>query len=200
MRVSKEQVTQNRLALIQAARRLMRQRGLEGPGVAEVCREAGLTHGAFYRHFASREALMLEACAQAFDFTPQDVEGASRRDAGLEAIVSNYLSAAHRDTEGLGCPVAALAVDAARAEGEIAEGFAEGIETYLSTFTDALRTEGGSAADSVEAQAQALHMLAAMVGGLVIARATARARPALSQQVLRTLKQRLLASVRAAPH
>jgi TetR/AcrR family transcriptional repressor of nem operon len=190
MRVSKEQVAQNRQALLAAAARLLRNKGLEGAGVAEICHEAGLTHGAFYRHFASKEALMLEACAQAFDWTPLDLPGTRPTGLGTQAIVANYLSVEHRDCTGLGCPVAALAVDAARAGGEIGEAFAEGVEAYLSSFTRAVRSEG---ADASDAAAQALHTLATMLGGLIIARATAQARPQLSRKVLRTLRERLAA-------
>jgi TetR/AcrR family transcriptional repressor of nem operon len=195
MRVSKEQVAQHRQALIEATGRLLREKGLEGAGVAEICHEAGLTHGAFYRHFASKEALMLEACAQAFDWTPLDLLGKRARGSGTTAMMTNYLSVDHRDCSVLGCPVAALAVDAARAGGEIAQAFAEGIEAYLSRFTQAVRVEDPTGSD---AEAQALHMLSTMVGGLIIARATAQARPQLSRKVLRTLRKRMAEAGAAA--
>jgi len=109
-------------------------------------------------------------------------------------MVANYLSVEHRDCAELGCPVAALAVDAARAGGEIAQGFAEGIEAYISNFARAVRSEDGTAGSNPsEAEAQALHMLSTMLGGLIIARATAPARPQLSRKVLRTLRERLSA-------
>jgi TetR/AcrR family transcriptional repressor of nem operon len=194
MRVSKEQVAQHRQALIEATGRLLREKGLEGAGVAEICHEAGLTHGAFYRHFASKEALMLEACGRAFDWTPLELLGKRARESGTTAMVANYLSVDHRDCSELGCPVAALAVDAARAGGEIAQAFAEEIEAYLSKFTQAVHVKDPTALD---AEAQALHMLSTMVGGLIIARATAQARPQLSRKVLRTLTKRM--AVPAAP-
>ena len=203
MRVSKEQVEQNRLALVEAAGRLLRNRGLEGAGVAEICREAGLTHGAFYRHFESREALMLEACARAFNWTPLDLRGAqpgAQGTQGTRAIVESYLSLEHRDCADLGCPVAALAVDAARAGGEIAEGFAEGIEAYLSGFTAAVRSDQGTAsANAADADAQALHMLSTMIGGLILARATAQARPQLSGKILRTMRERIAGDLEGEP-
>lgn len=195
MRVSKEQVAENRQALIEAAGRLLRVKGLEGAGVAEICHEAGLTHGAFYRHFASKEALMLEACAQAFAWTPLDVQGKRARASDTKAMVANYLSVEHRDCAELGCPVAALAVDASRAGGETAQAFAEGIEAYVFRFTQAVCSERSSAGlKPAEAEAQALHMLSTMLGGLIIARATAQARPQLSRRVLRTLREQLAAT------
>lgn len=189
MRVTKEKVAQHRQALIEATGRLLRKKGLDGAGVADICHEAGLTHGAFYRHFASKEALMLEACAHAFDWTPLEPFAAGARGLGTTAMVANYLSVDHRDTSEMGCPVAALAVDAARAGGEIAQAFTEGIEAYLSRFTQAVGVEDPTASD---AEAQALHMLSTMVGGLIIARATAQARPQLSRKVLRTLTKRMV--------
>lgn len=195
MRVSKEQVAQHRQALIEATLRLLREKGLEGAGVAQICHEAGLTHGAFYRHFASKEALMLEACAQAFDWSPHELSGKPAPGSGSAATVANYLSVEHRDCGDLGCPVAALAVDAARAGGEIAQAFAERIEAYLSRFAHAVRVEGSTKAD---AEAQALHMLSTMIGGLIIARATAQSRPQLSRKVLRTLSKRMAGAERAA--
>lgn len=198
MRVSKEQVEQNRQALMDAAGRLLRRKGLEGAGVAEICQEAGLTHGAFYRHFASREALMLEACAQAFAWTPLDVQTRQAGGSETKTMVENYLSVEHRDCAELGCPVATLAVDAARAGGEIAQAFAEGIEAYVSHFTQAVRNESSSAGlKPAEAEARAIHMLSTMLGGLIIARATAPARPQLSRKVLRTLREKLAATAEA---
>lgn len=192
MRVNKEQVEANRQGLIEAAGRLLRQKGLESAGVAEICHEAGLTHGSFYRHFASKEALMLEACAQAFAWTPLDLQSKQEHATDIAALVAGYLSVAHRDFAGLGCPVAALAVDATRAGGEIALAFAEGIETYISNFAEASCGERGETSPMpADAESQAIHMLSTMLGGLIIARATAQARPLLSRRVLRTLAKQL---------
>ena len=200
MRVSKDQVARNRQALVDAARRLLRAKGLEGAGVAEICHEAGLTHGAFYRHFPSREALVLEACAQAFDWTPLNLAEGQREDAGVADIVANYLSVEHRDCTELGCPVAALAVDAARAGGEIGQAFAAGIEAYLSSFTERVRRQGDLAPSASEAERQALLTLSTLLGGLILARATAEARPQLSRKVLRTVRERFTAPGTPAPH
>lgn len=201
MRVSKEQVAQHRQALIEAAGRLLREKGLEGAGVAEICHEAGLTHGAFYRHFASKEALMLEACEKAFAWTPLELQGKQARASNTNAMVANYLSVQHRDCAELGCPVAALAVDASRAGGEIAQAFAKGIEAYVSHFAQAVLSERSTARlNPPEAEAQALHMLSTMIGGLIIARATAQARPRLSHKVLHTLREQLAKAAKAPSH
>ena len=69
MKVTKAQAAQNRQDILEAAARLYREHGLDGVGVAEVTRGAGLTHGGLYRHFESKDALVREACARAFDWT-----------------------------------------------------------------------------------------------------------------------------------
>ncbi|MBU0746199.1 MAG: TetR family transcriptional regulator, partial [Gammaproteobacteria bacterium] len=67
MKVSKAQAAENRQGILDAAARLYRERGLTGVGVADITREAGLTHGGLYRHFESKDALVREACARAFE-------------------------------------------------------------------------------------------------------------------------------------
>ena len=74
MKVSKAQVTENRQAILQAAARLYRERGFTGVGVADIAREAGLTHGGLYRHFESKEALAAEAADGAFEWTLTELE------------------------------------------------------------------------------------------------------------------------------
>ena len=199
MKVSKAQVTENRQAILQAAARLYRERGFTGVGVADITREAGLTHGGLYRHFESKDALAAEAAAQAFEWKlselgPPGSEGAAHAGSSLLAGVANYLSPQHRDSVGQGCPVAALAADAARETGAIADAFAQGIGRYMALF--ARRRQDGSEATQVEAddRVRAIAMLSAMVGGLILARATARGLPDLSDEILATLREHLAAT------
>lgn len=193
MKVSKAQTAENRQGILDAAARLYRERGLSGVGVADITRDAGLTHGGLYRHFASKDALVREACALAFDWSIPALEG-SEGDPPLASRVASYLSPAHRDRPGEGCPVAALAVDAARAGGGLSEVFAQGIERNIDRFARVI--EGLAPADSApsaQGRARAMAMLATMVGGLVLARATADGRPALSDEILATLREQLAA-------
>ena len=197
MKVSKTQVTENRLAILQAAARLYRERGFTGVGVADITREAGLTHGGLYRHFESKDALAAEASEYAFAWELSELEtpGAdANTDAGrsLRTGVANYLSPRHRDSVGQGCPVAALAADAARETGAIADAFAQGIGRYMALF--AQRRPDGTEAAQVEPEdrVRAISMLSAMVGGLILARATARDLPALSDEILTTLRHHLI--------
>ncbi len=195
MKVSKLQSADNRQGILDAASRLYREHGLSGVGVADITREAGLTHGGLYRHFENKDALVREACAKAFDWSMVPLGGTDSDmgsgPQGLAARVTSYLSPQHRDHPGDGCPVAALAVDAARAGGDLSEVFAQGIERNFERFARVIEgLEQGE--PSAEGRAQAMLMLATMVGGLVLARATAAGRPALSDEILATLREHLI--------
>ena len=191
MKVSKTQAAENRAGIVDAAARLYREKGLSGVGVAEITRDAGLTHGGLYRHFASKDALAREACLRAFEWTITPLDGLEQDDsapatAKLQAMVSSYLSVNHRDHPGQGCPAAALATDAARAGPEMSEVFAQGVERNIQRF---MRVLDGQ---PEEKRAQTIVMLSSMVGALALARAIAAGNPALSEEILRTLRERLL--------
>lgn len=198
MKVSKAQAAENRQGIVDAAARLYRERGFAGVGVADITRDAGLTHGGLYRHFESKDALVREACAQAFDWSIPPPQGDATCATAADRIRS-YLSALHRDAPGSGCPVAALAGDAARAGPELQAVFAAGIERNIERFAQLLAAEAPGAADAGAHRARALHVLATMVGGLVLARATAAAQPALSLHILTTLQEQLVQSLQAPP-
>src|SRR4051794_7797849 len=111
MKVSREQAQLNREKVVESAARLFRERGIDGIGLAELMRSVGLTHGGFYGQFGSKEELVAEACAWAFDRSvakwkrtaaahPEDVAG---------AVADFYLAPAHRDRPATGCAAAALA-------------------------------------------------------------------------------------------
>ena len=199
MKVSKKQVTENRQAILQAAARLYRERCFTGVGVADITREAGLTHGGLYRHFESKDALAAEASEYAFEWKLSEL-GTSGADANTDAGgrlrtgVANYLSPHHRDSVGQGCPVAALAADAARESGAIADAFAQGIARYMALF--AQQRPDGTKTEQIEPEdrVRAISMLSTMVGGLILARATARGLPALSDEILETLRHQLAAT------
>lgn len=195
MKVSKAKSAENRQCILDSAARLYREHGLSGVGVADITRDARLTHGGLYRHFESKDALVREACARAFDWSIPLLDGADADTGsgpqGLAARVTGYLSTQHRDHPGAGCPVAALAVDAARAGGDLSEVFSQGIERNIERFARVIEgLEQGQ--PSAEGRARAMQMLATMVGGLVLARATAVGRPALSDEILATLREHLI--------
>ena len=118
----KKQLTHERI--VDAAARAIRRAGFDGVGVAEVMKEAGLTHGGFYAHFASRDALICEALERAGqDGTERVAQGrASRQARGaspLRAFVEQYLSEQHLAAAEQGCPVAALASEMPRQTGAV---------------------------------------------------------------------------------
>ena len=191
MKVSKAQAAENREGIVDAAARLYREKGLDGVGVAEITRDAGLTHGGLYRHFESKDALAREACLRAFEWTITPLDGleSSETDGApatrLRALVHGYLSARHRDHPGEGCPAAALAADAARAGPEMSEVFAQGVERNIQRFMSVLQ------GDDAAKRTQTIVTLSSMVGALVLARATAAGNPALSEEILATLREQL---------
>ena len=197
MKVTKAQAAENREGIVDAAARLYREKGLDGVGIAEITRDAGLTHGGLYRHFDSKEALAREACLRAFEWTITPLEGldstesseAAGGDAKLHAMVRSYLSVDHRDHPGEGCPAAALATDAARAGPEMSEVFALGVERNIERFMKVVPGD-----DDVGRRARSIVTLSSMVGALVLARATAAGGSALSEEILATLCRELASS------
>ena len=172
-RVSRKQAAENHTAVIEAATRLFKSRGINDVSVPELMAEAGLTHGAFYGHFKSKDDLAAAACENAFEEKRALYSDLRERHAGdkrsaLTEFVRNYTSRAHRDQPGLGCPVAALAEDAGREEykGPVRKVFANGLEGMVSGVQSLLGGRG------LNGREQALADTALLVGALLLARAT----------------------------
>lgn len=194
MKVTKAQSAANRQALVDAASRLYRERGLEGVGLSDISREAGFTHGGFYGRFGSKQELAAEACTEAFGMALQNLQSRLERDDGaLGVLMRAYFNPAHRDTPGRGCPMAALAVDAAREQGLVGQAMSQGVAAYLQQL--ALHRPDGTRVDEPEPEdkARAIQTLSTMVGGLILARACAEGAPALSDEILATLQDALSA-------
>ncbi len=181
MKVSKSRASENREAILAAASAQMRGRGLDQTSVAEVARAAGLTHGALYSHFASKDALTAEALNCAF-------EECVRGFAGLAAgpFLEQYLSTEHRDHPEAGCPTAALVSEIARQPAPLQEAFRLGVDHFI-----ALAGESLELAAAKHGRDRARFMFAAMVGGLALARAMRDADPAGSADMLRAVREQL---------
>lgn len=181
MRISKEKAADNRAALIRAASKLFRERGIDGVGVAEISKEAGLTHGALYAHFRSKEELALEALSYGLDqassrMYSSTVDGMP----DLARFLDRYLSLESRDAYGDRCAMAASASEIGRQDKGISARFAEGYMVMVRAFERQIAAnEPGS-----DALARAMVVVAAMVGSLAIARGAAKGNPAVSEQVL----------------
>src|SRR2546423_11949723 len=179
MKVTREQAARNRERIVETAAQLFRERGFEGIGVADLMKEAGLTHGGFYGHFASKEDLMAQACARASvrsralwsklaEHAPDDP---------LSEIAGVYLTSRHRDNPGTGCLMAALASDASRQGPAVRRAVTEGLRSAFDLLTKLVAGKSKSAK-----RQKAISTYASMVGAMVLARAVDDR--ALSQEIL----------------
>jgi TetR/AcrR family transcriptional regulator, transcriptional repressor for nem operon len=163
MRASQDEKAATHERIVGEAARQIRRRGTDQPGVAEIMRAAGLTHGGFYKHFASRDELIADAARQAMAESESLVTAVSAEPDPLAAFVDWYVSAAHRDDPGNGCGVAALGSDAARVEG-VRAAYRDQVERYLDVL------EGMLDGDQDDRRERAAVILSALVGAVVIAR------------------------------
>ena len=170
MKVSREQMAQNRRRILDAASRLFRARGFDAVSVAEVMKAAGLTHGGFYGHFNSKDDLVAQTLAHAL--TP-DAGGGGDIGAYLDA----YLSPRHRDNAGDGCPTAGLAADVRHQTAAARLAMAEGVRSQFDRISQALPEM-----NPADRRRAAIGSWAAMVGAVILARAIDD--PALSDEVL----------------
>jgi TetR/AcrR family transcriptional regulator, transcriptional repressor for nem operon len=190
-RVSKKQAEQNHADVIAAASKLFRAHGINGVSVPALMAEAGLTHGAFYGHFDSKEELAAAACTHAVEQSGALYDGLLERHGGDKAaafteLVGRYTSKAHRDRPGLGCPIAALGADAAREEfkGPVRRAFAAGVERMVDRVQPLLGRRGKAAARD-----ESLADVALLVGALALARATKG--HAISEEILSAARKAL---------
>ena len=122
MRITKEKKQENHDRIVAIASQMFREHGFDSVGVAELMERAGLTHGGFYNHFTSKEALIAEASAKGFTETTERYAAYDISD-----VIDAYVSRAHRDARGLGCPAAALSGEAARLPQDNRSVFGKGI-------------------------------------------------------------------------
>ena len=166
MRHSKEDKAASHERIVAVAAARVRESGTEQPGVAEIMRAAGLTHGGFYKHFGSREELIVEAVERALTDSESRVP---KLTAGAEdplaAFADAYLSVAHRDDPATGCGVVALGADMPRVGGPAQEAYRAQVERYLGHLQQLLGD------DDDDTRRRATVTLSAMVGAVMIARA-----------------------------
>ena len=190
MRVSKETAAQNRQRILTAAARLFREQGIGGSGVDAITEAAGLTHGAFYSQFESKEAVVAEAVRLAIDESRRAFERSSKsakNGKALARVVAAYLARSHRDSPGDGCVVAALGADIARQPKRVRAAFTKALKEALEILTGLV--PGGAASRRYD---DALTLFSAMVGALILARAVSE--ESLSRRILETAANRLTAA------
>ncbi len=185
MKVSKETSAKHRDELLKAASRLFRERGFDKVGIAEIAAAAGLTHGAFYTHFESKEALCAEAVARASGRSGAALESTVSWRASIEA----YLSPKHVRDRATGCPFAALGGDVPRESDTIRAAFSEALERSIEAVAARLGHKG-----EAPRREEAIQALATMVGALVLARTAASSR--LRDEILGAARNKLLEAPR----
>jgi TetR/AcrR family transcriptional repressor of nem operon len=170
MRVSRTQAEENRQTVINVAGRLFREHGFDGIGLKDLMKEAGLTQGAFYKQFASKEDLVAQASGRALESAFgrwSSVMAANPKDP-LGAVIAFYLSLEHRGERMDGCPIVALGSDAARQGSHVKASFEAGIKAYLDVLGRLIAEIDGKGPKS---KRKAMAVLSTMVGALTLSRA-----------------------------
>ena len=167
MRVTRAQAEENRQNVIDVASRLFREHGFDGIGLKDLMEGAGMTHGAFYKQFDSKENLVAEASSRALEWAAArwlEAVAANPKDP-LGAVLAFYLSKAHRAEKMEGCPLVALGSDAARQSADVKASFEAGIREHLNILSSLL-----SKTDAEERREKAMAILSTMVGAVMLAR------------------------------
>src|SRR5438105_10830800 len=133
MRVTRTQAAKNRENVIDVASRLFREHGFDGIGLKDLMQGAGLTQGAFYKQFASKDDLAAQASGRALESASRrwSAAAAANPQDPLGAVIAFYLSTEHREERMDGCPIVALGSDAARQGSDVKASFEAGIKAHL---------------------------------------------------------------------
>lgn len=207
MGVSREQAAENRRAIVAAAERLFRERGVDAVGLAELMKAAGFTQGGFYNHFKSKDALVAAVMDKALAEGRETIAGVidhAKSDGAdtLEQHIRSYLSPEHRRDIEAGCPLSGFAGDARRLDDEARVAYAQGLAMHLARITEVIEAREGSGAGSRAGskaagrgesnRAKAIALFSQMVGTLVLSRAVADVDPALADEILDEGRRHLL--------
>jgi len=168
MRYSREHKLETHDRIVKKASVRLREKGAHGIGVADLMKDAGLTHGGFYAHFDSREALVIEAFSYAMDRSTErwrKLAEATAPEKRLAVIVDAYLTSLHRDDPGHGCAVPTLGPEIARESPKTRKAFAAKLEQMIEMLADQVPELPRKAA-----RKQATAAIATMIGTLVLAR------------------------------
>jgi TetR/AcrR family transcriptional repressor of nem operon len=163
---SQTEKARNHERIVDIAAAQVRESGTDNPGVADIMRAAGLTHGGFYKHFASRDELIAEAVERSFAESELAVaEVTDDAEDPVAAFVDWYVSAQHRDHPASGCSVVALGAEAPRSADRVRAAYTQQVKRYLSHLEKMLG-DGRR-----EARREASVMLSTLVGSVLLARA-----------------------------
>jgi len=167
----------SRHRVLDIASRRVREEGLDGPKVADTMREAGLTHGGFYKHFTSREDLVIQAAIAALAENGRTMSRATDTDDPYAGLLATYLGTGHRDDPGHGCALVTLGAEAGRDEA-LKDAYEKRVRAYIELVTGLL-ADGG---DPAEVRTEAMFTVSALVGAVLLARGVRD--PELSNELL----------------
>lgn len=195
MGVSKQQAIENKKAIVAAAEKLFRERGVAAVGLAELTKAAGFTQGGFYNHFKSKEALVAAVMEKALeDGAVQIVTNfqASKEKARdpMKEQVEWYLSTDHLTNIEAGCPLTAFAGDVRRLGKEARQSYARGLAWNFDQFASVVDGENPQ-----EKKKKAIALFSQMVGSLLLSRAVIETDPALADEILKDGRQQVLQAI-----
>src|ERR1700678_3605824 len=189
MGYSKSDKAETHTRIVRVAAKRFRERGLEGIGVAEFVKEAGVTVGGFYEHFGSRDELVVEALATAF----KDLDTWEEHTPDMAHLLQNYLTEAHRDAPGTGCAMGALLGDMTRGSKSARALYTERAKRSLAFFSALLPSS-----QRRDRRGRALLILSALLGALNLSRAVSD--PNLSREILHQVREELIGLVKPGSH
>lgn len=185
MPYTKEHKARTRQRILEEAQKAFRQHGVRGVSVPRIMERAGLTHGGFYAHFASKEALLAEACQTGLKMTSRALAEASSdalEGERLAGVVETYVSAGHRDHPEMGCVVPALGAEIARQSDEVRQAFTRSFRDFVATLQSVLPDE--------RPDEDAYALAAGMVGAVLMSRAVDDSE--LSERILAVCRANLI--------
>ena len=189
MGYSKSDKAETHSRIVKVAAKRFRELGLDGIGVADVMKEAGVTVGGFYKHFGSRDELVVEALATAF----KDLDVWEEHTPDMAHLLQNYLTEAHRDAPGTGCAMGALLGDITRGSKSARALYTERVKRSLPFFSALLPSSQGS-----DKRRRALLILSALLGALNLSRSVSD--PNLSREILHRVREELIGLVKPGSH
>jgi TetR/AcrR family transcriptional repressor of nem operon len=176
--------------IVEIAARHFREEGLAGAGLQRIMKEAGLTHGAFYSHFESKDDLVAEALVSTLARERKRWAGGVAKLPGparLGRLVARYLSPAHRDAPGAGCPLPSISAEIVRASAPVRRAFDAELRETIAQVESVEQGKAAHGRDAEEAHARAAGIVALCVGGLLLARAAGDSE--LSDDILRSCQR-----------
>ena len=189
MRKSKAETAQTRQRIVQTAAKAFRKKGIAATGVAEIMASAGLTHGGFYRHFASKDQLVAEALsATEKNLVRDSLAAAGQGPKAVLDVFQDYVTQAYRDNVEDGCPLAAMGSELVRADDKTRHAATTSFRKIVQTMAPFMRSP-----DDEQGMDTAVSLLTNMVGALTIARMVDD--PELSDRILETARRRIVKSI-----